>query len=56
MALATARRFATEGARVAILDIDAAAAAGAASSFGTEHIGVPCESPTSRHASVRSLA
>lgn len=40
--LATARRFAAEGARVAILDIDGAAAAEAAASLGTGHIGVTC--------------
>ncbi len=41
--LATARRFASEGARVAILDIDAAEAAGAATALGAEHIGVSCD-------------
>lgn len=40
--LATARRFAAEGARVAILDIDGAAAAEAAASLGAGHIGVTC--------------
>jgi NAD(P)-dependent dehydrogenase (short-subunit alcohol dehydrogenase family) len=41
--LATARRFAAEGAKVAILDIDGAAATDAASSLGKEHIGVACD-------------
>jgi NAD(P)-dependent dehydrogenase (short-subunit alcohol dehydrogenase family) len=40
--LATARRFAAEGARVAILDIDRAAAARAAESIGPAHIGIEC--------------
>lgn len=40
--LATARRFAGEGARVAILDIDAGAAADAATSLGTSHTGLGC--------------
>ncbi|GLH77130.1 oxidoreductase [Bradyrhizobium sp. SSBR45G] len=40
--LATARRFAAEGARVAILDIDAAAAADAATTLGDQHIGLAC--------------
>ncbi|MDA9398707.1 MULTISPECIES: SDR family NAD(P)-dependent oxidoreductase [Bradyrhizobium] len=38
--LATARRFAAEGARVAILDIDADAAVDAAASLGRSHIGL----------------
>jgi NAD(P)-dependent dehydrogenase (short-subunit alcohol dehydrogenase family) len=41
--LATARRFAAEGAKVAILDIDGAAAKDAASMLGQEHIGVACD-------------
>jgi NAD(P)-dependent dehydrogenase (short-subunit alcohol dehydrogenase family) len=41
--LATARRFAAEGAKVAILDIDGAAATDAASTLGKEHIGVACD-------------
>jgi NAD(P)-dependent dehydrogenase (short-subunit alcohol dehydrogenase family) len=41
--LATARRFAAEGARVAILDIDAAAAATAAASLGEGHVGLGCD-------------
>jgi NAD(P)-dependent dehydrogenase (short-subunit alcohol dehydrogenase family) len=40
--LATARLFAAHGARVAILDLDAAAAAEAAASLGENHIGVAC--------------
>ncbi|UFW71289.1 SDR family NAD(P)-dependent oxidoreductase [Bradyrhizobium sp. WU425] len=40
--LATARRFAAEAARVAILDIDAGAAAEAAASLGKSHIGLAC--------------
>ncbi|WP_342738897.1 glucose 1-dehydrogenase [Bradyrhizobium sp. B117] len=41
--LAAARRFAAEGARVAILDIDADAAADAAASLGKSHIGLRCD-------------
>lgn len=41
--LATARRFAAEGAKVAILDIDGDAAKDAASTLGKEHIGVACD-------------
>ena len=41
--LATARRFVAEGAKVAILDIDGAAATDAASTLGAEHIGVACD-------------
>ncbi|MEJ1158350.1 SDR family NAD(P)-dependent oxidoreductase [Prosthecomicrobium sp. N25] len=40
--LATARRFAAEGARIAILDIDGPAAAEAAASLGPSHIGLAC--------------
>lgn len=40
--LATARLFAEHGARVAVLDLDGAAAAQAAASIGPEHIGVAC--------------
>lgn len=40
--LATARRFAAEGARVAILDIDRSAALSAAQSIGPAHIGIEC--------------
>jgi NAD(P)-dependent dehydrogenase (short-subunit alcohol dehydrogenase family) len=41
--LATARLFADHGARVAILDIDGAAADVAAASLGPGHIGVQCD-------------
>ena len=40
---ATARLFADNGARVAILDIDAAAAKGAAEELGPGHIGIGCD-------------
>jgi NAD(P)-dependent dehydrogenase (short-subunit alcohol dehydrogenase family) len=40
---ATARLFAEQGARVAILDIDAAAAGEAAASIGANHIGLACD-------------
>ncbi len=40
--LAAARLFAEHGARVAILDLDEAAASSAAASIGTGHIGVAC--------------
>jgi len=40
--LATARRFAEEGARVAILDLDGPAAQAAAKDLGDAHIGVAC--------------
>ncbi|WP_431823930.1 SDR family NAD(P)-dependent oxidoreductase [Burkholderia sp. F1] len=41
--MATARMFARHGARVAILDLDAAAARDAASSIGPEHRGYACD-------------
>jgi NAD(P)-dependent dehydrogenase (short-subunit alcohol dehydrogenase family) len=41
--LATARRFAAEGAQVAILDIDAAAAENAAHTLGKSHVGLGCD-------------
>jgi NAD(P)-dependent dehydrogenase (short-subunit alcohol dehydrogenase family) len=41
--LATAKLFARHGARVAILDIDAAAAHSAAAELGPEHLGVACD-------------
>ena len=41
--LATARRFAQEGARVAILDLDAKASEVAASSLGEQHRGFACD-------------
>ena len=40
---ATARTFAAQGARVAILDIDGKAALGAAAELGKDHIGVSCD-------------
>jgi NAD(P)-dependent dehydrogenase (short-subunit alcohol dehydrogenase family) len=40
---ATARRFVEEGARVAIFDLDADAASGAATSLGTGNIGLACD-------------
>lgn len=40
---ATARRFADEGARVALLDLDANAAAKAAGEIGPEHRGYACD-------------
>ena len=39
---ATAKTFAAQGARVAILDLDGAGAARAASELGTEHLGLAC--------------
>ncbi len=41
--LATARLFAQQGAKVAILDIDGAAAQSAAAGLGAGHIGVVCD-------------
>ncbi|MDP3603668.1 MAG: SDR family NAD(P)-dependent oxidoreductase [Bosea sp. (in: a-proteobacteria)] len=41
--LATAKLFARHGARVAILDIDAAAAHSAAAALGPDHVGVVCD-------------
>src|SRR5258708_20244222 len=40
---ATARLFASQGARVAILELDAAAAKSAAEELGPDHIGLGCE-------------
>ncbi len=40
---ATARRFAEEGARVAILDLDADAARAAAAAIGDAHLGIACD-------------
>ena len=41
--LATAKLFAAHGARIAILDIDEAAAKAAAAELGPEHMGVGCD-------------
>jgi NAD(P)-dependent dehydrogenase (short-subunit alcohol dehydrogenase family) len=40
---ATAKTFVAQGARVAILDLDGAAAASAAAELGADHIGVSCD-------------
>lgn len=40
---ATARAFAAQGARVAILDLDGKAAAEAAGQLGTDHLGLACD-------------
>lgn len=40
---ATAKRFAAEGCRIAIFDLDADAAAEAAADIGGEHIGLSCD-------------
>src|ERR1700733_254475 len=40
---ATARLFAEQGARVAILDLDTAAAKTAAEELGPDHIGIGCD-------------
>lgn len=40
---ATARLFAEQGAKVAILDLDQAAAAAAAADLGPDHLGVACD-------------
>ena len=40
---ATARRFAGEGARIVILDLDASAAEQAARAIGPEHLGLACD-------------
>ncbi|WP_426413420.1 SDR family NAD(P)-dependent oxidoreductase [Bradyrhizobium ganzhouense] len=40
---ATAQTFAKNGARVAILDIDAASAANAAAELGKDHVGIACD-------------
>ncbi len=41
--LATAKLFAQHGARIAILDIDAAAAKAAAQALGPKHVGIGCD-------------
>ena len=46
---ATARLFAEHGARVAILDLDAAAAARAAADIGPAHIGLACDVTRKEH-------
>lgn len=43
LGLATAKLFAAHGAKVAILDLDAAASKAAAASIGPEHLGVACD-------------
>ena len=43
LGLATARLFASQGAKVAILDLDADASARAAASIGPDHIGLACD-------------
>ena len=40
---ATARRFADEGARVVVLDLDAGAAERAAALLGLDHLGLACD-------------
>jgi NAD(P)-dependent dehydrogenase (short-subunit alcohol dehydrogenase family) len=40
---ATAKTFAKNGARVAILDIDGKSAASAAAELGTDHVGIACD-------------
>ena len=40
---ATAKRFAEEGARVVVLDLDAGNAEQAASAFGSQHLGLACD-------------
>ena len=42
LGMATARLFASEGARVAILDLDAGQAEAAAADIGNQHIGLAC--------------
>lgn len=43
LGLATAKVFASQGAKVAILDLDAVAAERAAASIGAEHVGLACD-------------
>ena len=40
---ATAKTFAAQGARVAVLDLDGAGAARAAAELGTNHLGIACD-------------
>src|SRR4029450_2329152 len=42
LGMATAKLFASEGARVAILDLDAEQAKAAAAEVGNQHIGLAC--------------
>ena len=55
--LATAKLFAEHGARVAILDLDAAGAERAAAGLGPQHIGVACDvtSPESCRAAAETV-
>lgn len=43
LGLATAKLFGAHGARVAVLDLDAAASKAAAASIGPEHLGLACD-------------
>ena len=54
---ATAQRFAQEGARVLILDLDAQAAQQAAQQLGSEHLGLACDvrDETQAQAAVQAL-
>ncbi len=57
--LATAKLFAAHGARVAIFDLDEAAAADAAASLGEGHIGIACDvtsKPACEAAAARAIA
>ena len=56
--LATARLFAQHGARVAILDLDGAAAQSAAAELGPEHRGFACDvtDPASCKAAAREFS
>ena len=56
--LATARLFAEHGARIAILDLDEAAASAAAATLGDGHLGIACDVTdvkSCRHASRRAI-
>ena len=55
LGMATAKLFASEGARVAILDLDAEQAKAAAAEVGNQHIGLPATSPTCSSADRRSM-
>ncbi|QRM30411.1 SDR family NAD(P)-dependent oxidoreductase [Microvirga sp. VF16] len=57
--LATARLFATHGARIAILDLDESGARNAAASLGSAHIGIGCnvtDANACRHAAETAIA